>query len=63
MDKRERRVVVFSGTRFENLLNKENFLTRSDTASMESSKKIFEKSFNAEDIQAYLINRLKKPNQ
>lgn len=60
MDKKDRRVIVVSGIRFENLLNKENFLTRKDTASMENYKKILEKSFNAEDIQAYLMNRLKK---
>lgn len=60
MDKKEKRVVCISSTRFENLLNRENFLTRSDTASMEYSKKIFNQSFKPEEVQAYLMNRLKK---
>lgn len=60
MDKKEQRVVVISGTRFENLLNRENFLTRSDTDSMEHYKKIFNKSFKLEEVQAYLMDRLKK---
>lgn len=49
---KNKRVVVLSGTRFENLLNKDNFLTRNDTESMNKYKRIFEKSFKKEDVEA-----------
>lgn len=55
-----KRVVVLSGTRFENLLNRDNFLTRDDTESMKISRKIFEKSFKKENIEEYLNNRMLK---
>lgn len=55
-----KRVVSLSGTRFENLLNRENFLTRDDTESMKISRKIFEKSFKKENIEKYLNERIIK---
>lgn len=55
-----KRIVVLSGTRFENLLNRENFLTRDDTESMKLSRKIFEKSFKKENIEKYLNERIIK---
>ncbi|EKN4028207.1 TPA: hypothetical protein P0O07_004115 [Yersinia enterocolitica] len=55
-----KRVVVLSGTRFENLLNKDNFLTRNDAESMNRAKKALDRSLKKDEIEAYLNTRMLK---
>lgn len=38
-DKQNKRIVVLSGTRFENLLTRDNFLTYNDADSMDEARR------------------------
>ena len=53
-----KRVVVLSSTRFENLLTKDNFLTRNDAEHMNKAKQDLDKLLKKHEIEAYLMNRI-----
>ena len=55
-----KRVVVLSSTRFENLLTRDNFLTRNDAEYMNKAKKDLDKSLKKDEIEAYLKSRMIK---
>ncbi|MEI7087957.1 hypothetical protein WCU61_17970 [Pectobacterium versatile] len=55
-----KRVVVFSSTRFGNLLTRDNFLTRNDAEYMNKAKKDLDKSLKKDEIEEYLNSRMIK---
>lgn len=49
---------MLSSTRFENLLTKDNFLTRNDAEHMNKAKQDLDKLLKKHEIEAYLMNRI-----